>query len=270
MIDMQTFLSKFQSVKKISGGYMVKCPCHNDKTASLSVGMGEKGIVLHCMAGCDSSDIVRALGLTWRDLCTDEVQREWQAAHPAGAAKTQQKAQKSTKPAVEITTKPPKKIPADLNRLKIGGTYAQKDAPPETITAMYEYTDADGAPLLRVYRTDKKSFPTIHCDGGKWFWGDGGRHNVLYHLPEVVKAVQDGKKVLIVEGEKDVETLRTLGYAATTNKGGAGKWSEELSKHFKGADIVIIPDMDEPGEKHAKLILRELRNDAKSIRIVNL
>lgn len=74
------------------------------------------------------------------------------------------------------------------------GTYAQKDAPPETITAMYEYTDADGAPLLRVYRTDKKSFPTIHCDGGKWFWGDGGRHNVLYHLPEVVKAVQDGKK----------------------------------------------------------------------------
>lgn len=126
MIDMQTFLSKFQSVKKISGGYMVKCPCHNDKTASLSVGMGEKGIVLHCMAGCDSSDIVRALGLTWRDLCTDEVQREWQAAHPAGAAKTQQKAQKSTKPAAEITTKPPKKIPADLNRLKIGGTYAQK------------------------------------------------------------------------------------------------------------------------------------------------
>ena len=94
MIDMQTFLSNFQSVKKISGGYMVKCPCHNDKTASLSVGMGEKGIVLHCMAGCDSSDIVRALGLTWRDLCTDEVQREWQTAHPAGAAKTQQKTRK--------------------------------------------------------------------------------------------------------------------------------------------------------------------------------
>lgn len=270
MIDMQTFLSKFKGVKQVRGGYMVQCPCHDDKTASLSIGMGEKGIVLHCMAGCDSSDIVRALGLTWRDLCTDEMQREWQAAHPAGAAKTQQKAQKSTKPAAEITTKPPKKIPADLNRLKIWGTYAQKDAPPETITAMYEYTDADGAPLLRVYRTDKKSFPTIHCDGGKWFWGDGGRHNVLYHLPEVVKAVQDGKKVLIVEGEKDVETLRTLGYAATTNKGGAGKWSEELSKHFKGADVVIIPDMDEPGEKHAKLILHELRNDAKSIRIVNL
>lgn len=126
MIDMQTFLSNFQSVKKISGGYMVKCPCHNDKTASLSVGMGEKGIVLHCMAGCDSSDIVRALGLTWRDLCTDEVQREWQTAHPAGAAKTQQKAQKSTKPAAEITTKPPKKIPADLNRLKIGGDICPK------------------------------------------------------------------------------------------------------------------------------------------------
>lgn len=76
--------------------------------------------------------------------------------------------------------------------------------------------------------------------------------------------------MLIVEGEKDVETLRTLGYAATTNKGGAGKWSEELSKHFKGADVVIIPDMDEPGEKHAKLILRELQKTAKSVRITYL
>ncbi len=270
MIDMQTFLSKFKGVKQVRGGYMVQCPCHDDKTASLSIGMGDKGIVLHCFSDCKTDDILRKVGVTWRDLCTDEVQREWQTAHPAGAVKNaaegaeihQTRSGNHHETAEKDSCRPQ---PAQ-NR----GDICPKDAPPETITAMYEYTDADGAPLLRAYRTDKKSFPTIHCDGGKWFWGDGGRHNVLYHLPEVVKAVQDGKKVLIVEGEKDVETLRTLGYAATTNKGGAGKWSEELSKHFKGADVVIIPDMDEPGEKHAKLILRELRNDAKSIRIVNL
>lgn len=273
MIDMQTFLSKFQSVKRAGGGYMVKCPCHDDKTASLSVGMGEKGIVLKCMAGCDTGDIIRALGLTWRDLYTDEAQRTWAVAHPSGGAKPQPKAQNAPKAAPKSTETAPqtaKKTPADLTRLKIGGTYAQKAAPPETITAMYEYTDEKGAPLLRVFRTDKKSFPTIHCDGGKWFWGDGGMHNILYHLPEVVKAVEMGEKVLIVEGEKDVETLRSLGYTATTNKGGAGKWSDELTKHFQGAEVVIIPDMDEPGEKHAKLILRALQKTAKSVRIVNL
>ena len=126
MIDMQTFLSKFKGVKQVRGGYMVQCPCHDDKTASLSIGMGDKGIVLHCFSDCKTDDILRKVGVTWRDLCTDEVQREWQTAHPAGAVKTQQKAQKSTKPAAEITTKPPKKILADLNRLKIGGTYAQR------------------------------------------------------------------------------------------------------------------------------------------------
>ena len=51
---------------------MARCPCHNDRQASLSVGVGDGGnIVLHCFAGCDTSDIVKELGFTMRDLFVD-------------------------------------------------------------------------------------------------------------------------------------------------------------------------------------------------------
>ena len=42
-----------------------------------------------------------------------------------------------------------------------------------------------------------------------------------------------------------------LGVPATCNAGGAGKWRDELSESFRGADVVIIPDRD-PQKRHPK------------------
>lgn len=50
--------------KKSSNGYQAKCPCHDDKTASLSVKQGDKvPVVVHCFASCDPKDILNKLGL---------------------------------------------------------------------------------------------------------------------------------------------------------------------------------------------------------------
>ena len=68
----------------------------------------------------------------------------------------------------------------------------------------------------------------------------------MYRLPELVKAVKDGYPVYIVEGEKDVETLRELGYTATT-AGSANDWKKEYAAYFTGARVVILPDNDKPG-----------------------
>jgi hypothetical protein len=47
----------------------IRCPAHDDKTPSLSVGRGKNGgIVLHCKAGCDTADVLKAAGLTWADV----------------------------------------------------------------------------------------------------------------------------------------------------------------------------------------------------------
>ena len=52
-------------------------------------------------------------------------------------------------------------------------------------------------------------------------------------------------------GEKDVDNLVQLGLTATTNPMGAGKWQESYSEILKGANVVILPDNDEPGRNHA-------------------
>ena len=48
---------------------MARCPAHNDHTPSLSVAVGSDGrILLRCHAGCPTSEVVEALGLTMADL----------------------------------------------------------------------------------------------------------------------------------------------------------------------------------------------------------
>jgi len=51
------------------GGYwMVQCPVHEDRTASLSLAQGDTGAVLFCHFGCDTREILKALNLGWPDL----------------------------------------------------------------------------------------------------------------------------------------------------------------------------------------------------------
>jgi putative DNA primase/helicase len=42
-------------------GGMCRCPAHDDRTPSLSVRAGRKRLLLHCFAGCEAADILRAL-----------------------------------------------------------------------------------------------------------------------------------------------------------------------------------------------------------------
>lgn len=67
--DIQEVLRYFDGVKRCSEGqYMARCPCHDDKKQSLSIGRGKKGVVLKCQAGCDTRDIIARVGLKPRDL----------------------------------------------------------------------------------------------------------------------------------------------------------------------------------------------------------
>jgi hypothetical protein len=43
------------------GGGMCRCPAHDDRAPSLSVRPGRVRLLLHCFAGCDASDVLRAL-----------------------------------------------------------------------------------------------------------------------------------------------------------------------------------------------------------------
>ena len=62
------FINRLDQVKKSGDGHIARCPSHKDKTPSLSIRSGEKGILIHCHAGCDSANVVAAMGLTLEDL----------------------------------------------------------------------------------------------------------------------------------------------------------------------------------------------------------
>src|SRR6266542_2581006 len=50
-------------------GWTAKCPAHEDRKPSLSINEGMDGrALLKCQAGCDTNDVLAALGMTWRDL----------------------------------------------------------------------------------------------------------------------------------------------------------------------------------------------------------
>ena len=147
----------------------------------------------------------------------------------------------------------------------------QRPVDPGRVVATYDYRDASGKLLFQVCRTADKHFFQRRPDGkGGWITGLGDVKPVLYRLPEVLQAVQRGETVFIPEGEKDVDNLARLGLAATTAPMGAGKWRDYYSEHLKGANVVILPDNDEPGRKHAQQVAKSLQGKAKSIRLLEL
>ena len=136
------------------------------------------------------------------------------------------------------------------------------------IAATYDYKDEKGKLIYQVVRYKPKGFSQRRPDGnGDWIWNMKGVNPVPYHLPEIIQAIEP---VLIVEGEKDVENLRRMGFTATTSPMGVGKWRESYNKYLKGKEVILIPDHDQPGNQHCRNIGQSLWEIAKNIKWVEL
>jgi putative DNA primase/helicase len=58
--------------KRTGKGWKAKCPAHEDHEPSLNIDEGADGrALLKCQAGCDTKDVLAALGITFRDLFPD-------------------------------------------------------------------------------------------------------------------------------------------------------------------------------------------------------
>jgi len=145
-------------------------------------------------------------------------------------------------------------------------------APLRKIVATYDYMDADNKLLFQVCRYVPKDFRQRRPNPENpetWLWNMQGVERVLYHLPQVIAAVKEGKQIFICEGEKAVHAAESIGLVATCS-GGACKWQDNYTQTLSGADVIILPDNDDPGRKHAKLVAKELSTVVKSVRIVEL
>jgi hypothetical protein len=156
--------------------------------------------------------------------------------------------------------------------------------PKWTTTGQWTYRDRGGKPLYRIVRRDcpgkEKRIHQERYDAatGRFVKGKGcmaGVKLVPYRLDEWAAA--DGP-VLIPEGERKVDALFGLGWLASCNPGGVGKFRKEFSPSFKGRDVVLLPDNDpvdpktgrRPGYDHVCRVAAILEPVAASIRILEL
>lgn len=133
----------------------------------------------------------------------------------------------------------------------------------------YDYCDEHGEVLFQVVRhANPKTFRQRAPDGrGGWTWSVKGVRQVPYCLPEILARPDD--PVMVVEGEKDADRLRSLGMLATCNAGGAGKWRESHAEPLRGRRVYVLPDNDEAGERHAEDVARSL-SGARIVRLPGL
>lgn len=211
------FLALFQGVKPAGENrWMALCPAHADTQQSLSIKVGRDAILLKCHAGCQTPDIVKAIGLTMADL------------------------------------------------------FLNKPEASRKIVATYPYHSAQGKLLFEVVRFEPKGFAQRRIVKGQYVWSLKGVKPVLYHLPEVVTGIGGGQTIYIVEGEKDADSLCKLGFVATTNPMGAGKWREAYTETLRAADAVIMPDNDDPGRAHAEGVAKDLYSVAARVRVLHM
>lgn len=207
---------------------MVKCPGHDDGTASLHVSPGQdQPVTLRCMALCENEAILAAAGIEWSEVCRPLEQS----------------------------------MSTDQVRTSQG-----------TASHVYQYHDEEGRVLYQSLRVPlaggRKTFMQRHPVGDQWVWNMQGVRRVLYRLPSILRAKEQGRTIWLFEGEKDVETAVLDGLDATCNPMGAGKWHESFSETLSGCDICIVADNDSPGQAHARSVRESL--EAKDCRVTVL
>jgi AAA domain/IclR helix-turn-helix domain len=260
LFNMHTTLQQHGCEPSMRNGHTFKSRCPvpshgkggGDKNPSLSVAMGQGGrLVMKCHAGCTFDEICDALGI-----------------HPSSLAP-----ENDLVSAPACSSSRDKQPVRDRERLDDphlqASTGIQSDKPNKQIEAVYPYRDDKGTLLFEVVRYKPKGFRQRRPDPdrpGKYVWNMDGVVPVPFNLPAIL--AERDKSVLIVEGEKDVDTLTSLGYLATTSPMGAGKWKASYSKWLAGRKVYILQDSDEVGAKHAKDIASSLAGVAANVYLV--
>jgi hypothetical protein len=226
----ETLLPRLNGVKSGGGGFVARCPAHEDHAPSLSITPGtSQPIVLMCHAGCQTEDILAAIGLTWADISQPQEERdsdeEWTPAGPASHV------------------------------------YDYRNEAGKLLYQVLRVPQPGGSKTFRQRVPDP-----MQKSGWRWKLGDTRR--VLYRLPELIAAIDGGETVYCVEGEKDVENLARISVTATCNSGGAGKWLDEYADLFVDVHVRIVADRDDPGRRHARTVAASLAEVAGSVTIV--
>lgn len=220
--------------------FSAQCPAHEDHKPSLDIATGKDGrALLICRSGgCEPAQILAALDLHPRDLF------------------------------------PPS------NGTRHSDVRAPDPGQSRTLEATYVYT-VNGEPLIRKqrYRLEDgtKTFRIQHRtnETSPWRNGQADLTPDPYRWTDWANSPPT-RSIFIVEGEKDADRLASLGIQATTHIGGAPttdtpKWPTNWGEQFfTSRNVIILPDNDPPGQRHAQHAAANTHPHAATVRIINL
>ncbi len=238
------------------GSWSSRCPVHRGKSSNLSVKVTSDGtIMVFChrvteqgLESCPADAIMKELGLTLRDLFP-----------------------RRHRPTNENRKGPEKGRPFQSAEDALA-ILAKKLGQPSCYWVYQELHDNQRFELMRIYRFEKadgeKEFRPIFPAADGWYIGDPPGKLPLYGLPELAKA----ETIVVVEGEKCVDLVRSMGLVATTSSHGAAAPKRSDWKPLAGKSVIIIPDNDEPGEGYAQTVARILiaLDPPATVRILHL
>ena len=143
------------------------------------------------------------------------------------------------------------------------------------LIGIFPFVDEFNQPLYYKVKFKRpngtKETPYYHFEDGRIHNSRGTTEEYIYNLYNVLEAVKNDNVIVIVEGEKDVNTvnrlLRSRKYVATSLK---NVKSEKQLGYLKGAKIYVIGDTGIAGDKYVEYLKNKLFKDAEMFKIIKL
>ncbi|MCV7093330.1 toprim domain-containing protein [Mycobacterium interjectum] len=138
---------------------------------------------------------------------------------------------------------------------------------------VYTYLTPSGEPVQQVIREEctctgqpHKRFRQRYRDAHQWVYRKpDGFTPMLYRPNAIQSAAKTGAWVWVTEGEKDADTLTSLGRLATTNAQGAANFPAALVDAFTGLNVAIVADRDLAGYQRAINLHERLHASAAQV-----
>lgn len=231
--------------KRSGGQWLARCPCHDDRTPSLSIRVLPDGKVLaHCFAGCRFRDIMSALSI--RSSIGRSDRRVVDRKLPRRSVEAAWR-QIESNPAARLVSVSERELGIPPGGLAgIGAVWS-----PDHDAIAAPMFDRPGGTVMGVRLRN----------GSRGKWSIPGSHNALFVGPDRNGAL------FVPEGMTDSAALAGLGYSVVGRPAARSGITDvvAITTGMNGRRIIVVGDRDSAGTSGAQETASALRSAGRNV-----